>query len=132
MKLTKEQVKSLAIKIERELADAREAKIQAGINSIIKQDKYKQLVQVLNSREKRTKELQHIDDFLSQKLEELNIHIFHSNYSKEDVFRKILETNKMISLRKSYEDIYNDIILATIDQNLDVDKFIKEYLKKNL
>lgn len=134
-KLNKVEVEAIANK----LHIALEKKNQEDYNKAVKNYKpselYSQMKELLEEREAIQKEiynLQQKEEKIWDKLTEIRPFYFYRSDNVIDVLRKIISEECKITEVISVDELKNDIVIAAIDSDFDVNTFINDYITKNV
>lgn len=132
-KLNKAEVEAIANK----LHIALEKKNQEDYNKAVKNYKpselYSQMKELLEQRQslqKSISDLQKEEETVWSKIYDLSPFYFFRSANMDEVLRKIISEECKITKVISVDEIKNDIVIAAIDSDFDVNTFINEYINK--
>lgn len=122
MKLTKTQIEAIANKIRNELSIKEKKEKDEIIDSIKKTSEYKKLEKLLDKREEYKEYIRKLNKEIN------NLTNLPYEHSKEATLASYLSPKLPVS--KSIYTIIDDITIATIDKEFNVDTFIDNYINK--
>lgn len=120
MKLTKTQIEALANKIRRKIYEKLANEKEENIEAIKATPEYAKLEELLNTRDELEGQLKELDEEI-KKIANLSYKM--SNISTIDAY-----VNAKLPKGPMLDTIIEDITIATIDRDFDVDTFINNYV----
>ena len=134
--LNNSEIKAVANKILKKLQQLKEEKRQDLIDNYVSSDLYNELDGYLTQADylkseidKCQKNIQYINKCIDQLISEHELKTKYF-YDKQEILQSVIDKEYPVEELPTIEDLKQDLIIANIGENFDVDKYINEQLEK--
>ena len=134
--LNNSEIKAVANRILKKLQQFKEEKRQDFIDNYVPSDLYNELDGYLTQADylkseidKCQKNVQYINKCIDQLISEHELQTKYF-YDKQEILQSVIDKEYPVEELPTIEDLKQDLIIANIGENFDVDKYINEQLEK--